>query len=63
MNKEAVRTMIMMLLCAVGGVLIGLNATRLSNGLGAALFELGIVFVSMSVTVESLFQTVWKKRK
>lgn len=58
MTKEALRTMLLMMLCAAG-----VNATRLSNGLNAALFEAGVVFVSLTITIESLLQTVWKKRK
>lgn len=63
MKKETVHRMICMILCALGGILIGLNAAYLSNGLNAALFVLGVAFVSMSITIEGLFLTVWKHRK
>lgn len=63
MKKETIRIMIFMMLCAVGGILIGLNAPRLSDGANAVLFVLGIVLISMTITAEGLFQTVWKRHE
>lgn len=63
MKRETIRTMILMFFCAGGGVLSGLNATNVSNSLGAALFEAGIVIVAFTITAEALFQTVLKKKK
>ncbi len=63
MKKETIRTIVLMLICAAGAMLIGFNAGHLSNGLNIVLFVLGIALLSMSATVTGLLETVWKKKK
>lgn len=63
MKKETIRMIVLLLLCGVGGMLIGFHAGHLSNGLHIALFVIGIALVSLSLTMIGLLQTVWKRRK
>lgn len=62
MNREIARTMLLMLLCIIGGIFIGLNASNLSSGLGAGLFGLGVAIVASAVTFEGFFLTIWKRK-
>lgn len=62
MKKETIRTLILMLICGAGGLLIGFNAGHMSNTANAALFVLGVVLLAMSTTLVGLFETVWKNK-
>ncbi len=63
MKKEIITTILLMLVCAAGGLLIGFNAGYLSNGLNAVLFVIGLGLVSMSTTLVGILQKMWRRRK
>lgn len=62
MKKESIKTFVLMIICLSGALLIGFNAGKLSNGINLALFIVGIVLISVSTTIISLLETIFKKK-
>lgn len=63
MKIETVRTLVLLSLCAIGGLLVGFNAAHLTNGLNVALFVIGLSLIALSNTLIGLFATIWKNGK
>lgn len=63
MKKDIAKTIVTLIVCLIGGVLIGFNAGKLSNTVNVVLFVVGVFLVSASTTIVGLLKTIFKDKE